>query len=163
MFISYGNRIKRGKSSTGYSLFLLLVLIGSGGCSTGLFKPRIALRELHFEVAANANDTTPFAVDIVAVSDEDVLKKLQLINAAQWFDPQSNLKRDYPQALMVWNYELTPNSSLAPDPEFAGQKAQGLLLFANYKTAGAHRLRLEKYKKASIAFAAGDISVDAAP
>jgi type VI secretion system protein len=163
MVIESGNKSGKGKSSTGFSLFLLFILIGSSGCSTTLFKPKIALRELQFEVAPNANDSTPFAVDIVAVSDEDVLKKLQSTNAAQWFDPQSNLKRDYPQALKVWNFELTPNSRLVAPAEFAGRPAQGLLLFANYKTAGAHRLRLETYKKASIEFAAGDISVDAVP
>lgn len=130
-----------------------------------LFKAKIALSELTFEVAPGANDDTPFAVELVAVSDDEVLKKLQMLTAAQWFDPQSNWRRDYPKALQTWYYELTPDRRFAlPQPlPFARRPAQGLLLFANYKAQGAHRLRLESFKKAKVVFAAATIDVDPLP
>lgn len=147
------------------SLVLLCLGAATGCGSMALFKPRIALGELSFDVAPDANDDTPFALELVAVSDDDVLKKLQELTAAQWFDPQANWRRDYPQAIQTWYYELTPDRHwpLAQPLPFARRPARALLLFANYKTPGAHRLRLESFKKARVLFAASGISVDPVP
>jgi ABC-type uncharacterized transport system auxiliary subunit len=80
-------------------LLALLTMAALAGCAAS--SPSIALRELSFEVAPAANDNMPFAVELVAVADEATLAKLLTVSAAQWSDPQSNLKRDYPRALQT--------------------------------------------------------------
>jgi type VI secretion system protein len=143
-------------------LLALLSMAALAGCAAS--PPRIALRELSFEVAPAANDNMPFAVELVAVADEAVLAKLLALSAAQWFDPQSNLKRDYPLALQTWYYELTPGQRLELKPTpFAGRPSRGLLLFANYKTAGPYRLRLDTYEHASVLFGATAIEIAEPP
>ena len=145
------------------SLFALLCIVLVAGCSTPLFKPKIALRELAFEVVAGANDNSPFAIELVSTSDDDLLKKLQALSAAQWFDGQANIKRDFPTLTFDY-YELTPGQDMTLRPtKFTNKPGKGLLLFANYKTPGQHRLRLETLHKAKIIFAADAIRVDALP
>lgn len=134
------------------------------GCSTPFFKPRIALRELVFDVAPGANDNSPFALELVATSDDAVLAKLLALTAAQWFDPQSNLKRDFRAELRTWYYEPTPGSRVVvPTAGFAGTPGKGLLLFANYKSPGAHRLRLDSLTKATVVFAGDTVRIDPPP
>ncbi len=145
---------------------LVLLFLAATGCSpTALFKPRIALEELSFDVAPGANEDTVFALELVAVDDEHLLNHLRMLTAAQWFDPQANFRRDYPASLRTWRYELPPNSRLQlPQPlPFAHQPGRGLLLFANYRTPGAHRLRLDAYSKAIVVFGPSGISVQALP
>ena len=89
----------------------MLSLAPLAGYATSLSPKVIALRELAFEVAA-ANDNTPFAVELVAVADEALSARLLTMSAAQWFEAQSDLKRDYPLALHTWYYELTPGQHL---------------------------------------------------
>lgn len=147
------------------SLVLLCLAAATGCASTALFQPRIGLGQLSFEVAPGANDDTPFALELVAVTDDEVLKKLQEVTAAQWFDPHANWRGDYPKALRSWYYELTPGRHWQlPQPlPFTRQPGRALLLFANYKGPGAYRLRLESFKKARVLFAASGISVDPVP
>lgn len=145
-------------------LFLLLLLVIVSACSAPFFKSRIALNDLTFEVAPEANDASPFAVELVAVDDDEVLKKLLSLSAAQWFDPNSNLKRDYPQVLKTWYYEITPGQRMYFKPTaFTRQAAQGLLLFANYKGEGAYRLRLDNLKKAIVLFSNNEVRVAMTP
>lgn len=136
----------------------MLILSVLPGCSTPLFKPRIALNELHLKADSAANGDMPFAVELVTVSDADMLKQLQGLTAAQWFQRKAELKRDFPQDLQSWYYELVPGGSIALRPTpFSKKPAQGLLLFANYSGHGAYRLRLDTYAKATVQFSESDL------
>lgn len=136
------------------------------GCAAtkSLFQPSIALTEVKFDVARNANDSTPIAVEVVAVSDEALLAKMLTMTADQWFDPQSNLRRDYPALLQTWYYELTPGlrMQVRRDP-FARRGTRAVLLYAHYKGKGAYRLRLDPYPKASVVFGEKDIALAVVP
>ena len=144
---------------------IVFCLIAAGCGLTTVLQPRIVLEELSFEVAPGANDDSAFALELVAVSDDALLGKLQDLTAAQWFDPQASWRRDYPQTIQSWHYELTPGSKLQlPQPlPFARRPGRALLLFANYKVPGAHRVRLESFKKARVIFGASGISIDVIP
>ena len=141
-----------------------VLLVSLSGCTMPLFKHKIALDELHFDVGRQANGSTPFAVELVAVDDDTLLATLLTLTAAQWFDPQANWKRDYPTTLHNWYYEVTPGQHLCFQPTaFSGRHAQALLLFANYKGPGAYRLRLDSYSRVRVAFAEYEIEVVAQP
>lgn len=129
-----------------------------------LFRPRIAVAELSFDVALAANDNMPIEVELVSSSDEELFKKLLSLPPAQWFDPRNNLRNEYPATLQRWHYELTPGQllTLKPTP-FGGQPGLGLVLFANYNAAGPLRLRVDPFKKARIVFNESNVRLDAPP
>lgn len=97
------------------------------------------------ETVAGANDNTPVAVDIVAVSDSTLLSTIQALSAAQWFNAKSQLLRDSPGGLHIWSLELVPGSRFETrENPLQGVPAEAILLFARYRSAGDHRLRLDK-------------------
>jgi type VI secretion system protein len=151
------------KAAPGTALAVLFLGLAAG-CSTPFFKPKIALRELVLDVAPDANDNSPFALELVATSDDALLAKLLTLTAAEWFAPQSNLKRDFRAELRTWYCEPTPGSRVpVPLADFAGKPGKGLLLFANYKSPGAHRLRLDSFASATVVFGPDTARIDAPP
>lgn len=130
------------------SFFLCLSLTG---CS--LFGPRVDLDTLTLDVAAQANDNTPIAIDFIAVTDPDLLKQLSGITARQWFSEREQFQRDYRQLMTVWGLELVPGQFVDQQPfPLGGKRAAGLLVFASYNTPGAHRLRLDDQSSAWLKF-----------
>ncbi|NHZ66139.1 type VI secretion protein [Massilia sp. CCM 8694] len=141
-------------------------MLAISGCAAtkSLFQPKIALKQVQFVVDATANDATPFAVDLVAVSDESLVPALLALTAAQWFDPGANIKRDYPDRVHCWSYELTPGMSKpVDDAGFAVRGTRAVLLFANYKGKGAYRLRLDATPKATVRFADKTVRMEGNP
>jgi type VI secretion system protein len=122
------------------------VLLAS--CSTlNLFKPTIKLSNVSFSVARLANDDSPIPIDLVAVDDEELLKKLLVLPASQWFEQRAQLQRDFPQALYVWSKELVPGQRLdVADAPIKGQRGSVVLVYAGYSGPGMHRLRLDQQK-----------------
>ncbi|TBU91638.1 type VI secretion protein [Stutzerimonas kirkiae] len=129
----------------------ILSLVLSTGCAW--FGPAIELKSLTLDVASRANDDLPIAVDFVAVTEPRLLETLAGISARQWFAEREQYRRDHPHMLSVWSLELVPGQFMdARDFPFSGQRAAGLLVFADYATPGAHRLRLEGRRKVWLRF-----------
>jgi len=145
----------------------LCVLLALQGCSSvrAMLPPsKIALSDLSFEVARGANGGMPFAVELVAAGDDELVARLQALRADQWFDPASNLKADNPKTLKSWYYELTPGLQLRERPApFTGTRARGLFLFAHYEGKGAYRLRLDSYARATVRFVEKEIVLEGTP
>lgn len=143
---------------TAISALLLLPL--AAACSFMQPAPRIELGELVLDVTPLANNDGAFPVEIVAVADEELLKKLIGLSASQWFDAAAALRRDYPQTLASWYYELVPGQRLPLRPlPFAGRRAYGLLLYAGYDGRGAYRLRLDGLPRARVLFGERDLAL----
>lgn len=124
----------------GVAVTLACFLIG--GCSW--FPPRVELRDVTIDVEPKANNNTPVALDFVAASDPQMLERLKATPASQWFEQREQLQRDYPAGFTVWSLEVVPGQFLAlADNPLRGHKADGLLIYARYNTAGAHRLLLD--------------------
>jgi type VI secretion system protein len=132
---------RRSQSPRRWSVPLVAVLCVAG-CSASL--PRVKVDSLAIQVAAQANLDTPIAVDAVLVRNPQLLDTLLGLPSAKWFAQREQLRRDYPKDLSVVSYELVPGQQIS-DPAFAfdGQRAAGVLVFADYQTAGAHRVRLD--------------------
>ncbi|WP_207005385.1 hypothetical protein [Trinickia mobilis] len=120
----------------------LLAVLCMAGCSASL--PRVKIDSLAINVAAQANLDTPIAVDAVLVRNPQLFDTLLGLPSAKWFNERDQLQRDYPRDLTVLSYELVPGQQLT-DAKFAfdGQRAAGVLVFADYQTPGAHRVRLD--------------------
>ncbi|EIK95424.1 hypothetical protein PMM47T1_16585 [Pseudomonas sp. M47T1] len=141
------------------SLLLLACLpVWLAGCSW--FGPRVGVDRITLDVAPKANNDAPIAVDFVAVKDLGLLKQLSGMSARQWFEQREQLQRDYREQLVVWSLELVPGQLLDnQDFPLGGQKAQGLLVFADYASPGPHRLRLYAQSSAWLKFDSRDISL----
>ncbi|SIO58914.1 type VI secretion system protein [Paraburkholderia phenazinium] len=132
---------RRSPSPRRWSMPLVAALCVAG-CSASL--PRVKVDSLAIQVAAQANLDTPIAVDAVLVRNPQLLDTLLGLPSAKWFAQREQLRRDYPKDLSVVSYELVPGQQIA-DSKFAfdGQRAAGVLVFADYQTVGAHRVRLD--------------------
>lgn len=123
-------------------------------------KPSARLDTVSVTVAPAANDTTPVAIDMVAVRDKALVEKLAALTAADWFGQRDQTLRDHPTTVGVTSWELVPGQKLhteLPDQE----PAWAILVFANYATPGPHRLRVPDTR--TLTLTAGDKDVELAP
>ena len=89
-------------------LILLVLLAIMSGCS--LLQSRVDISSVVIDVALDANDNAPVAVDMVAISDVALLPQIQSLSAEQWFNAKPQFLRDAPNALHIWSLELVPDS-----------------------------------------------------
>lgn len=137
-------------------IYIVIVLI----CGCSVFAPSVKMRSLALEVAPQANDDTPIAIDFVVVNDASVLQTLLTTNATQWFEQRAQFQRDNPTTLKVWSLELVPGQRVSFDKvPVAGEKALALLAFAGYHDAGSHRLRLDNTRDVIIRLDSKDLHV----
>ncbi|KAA0677852.1 hypothetical protein DS843_22320 [Roseomonas genomospecies 6] len=143
---------KRSRLAGALALALL-----AAGCAE---KPRAGLDSVSFAVAPTANDTTPVAIDLVAVRDKALVDKLGALTAAEWFAQRDQSMRDHPATLGVTSWELVPGQTLKADLP-PGEPAWAILVFANYSTPGPHRLRVPDTR--TLTLTAGDKDVELVP
>jgi len=103
---------------------------------------------LHVQVAPDANHNAPIPVDLVFAYDKAVAGALAGLSAVDWFARKAQMRRDDPRraAFDVWEYECVPGQEVPPIeqsvPAGARRWVRGIFVFANYRSAGPHRLRL---------------------
>ncbi len=125
-------------------IFLLILFCTlSFGCS--FWQNRVELNAVRIDAVPNANDNTPIAVDIVAITDISLIPSIQVLSAAQWFNAKPQLLRDASGSFRVWSLEVVPGSRFISDENpLRGMPAEAIVLFARYRSEGKHRLRLDK-------------------
>lgn len=145
-------RTPRLRAAAALSLALL-----AGACAD---RPAARLDTVSVTVTPAANDTTPVAIDMVAVRDKALVEKLAALTAADWFAQREQTLRDHPATVGVTSWELVPGQTLHTDlPD--QQPAWAILVFANYATPGPHRLRVPDTR--TLTLTAGDKDVELAP
>jgi type VI secretion system protein len=97
--------------------------------------------KLNVQVAANANGGSPIALDLLLVSNKDLLKELQKMSAAEWFERREQIIRDYKQGefVIARRWEFVPGQAVSPDNLKVGSGVKGAVIFANYFKPGEHR------------------------
>ena len=96
-----------------------------------------------FIAAADVNQNSPLALDLVFVNDSAALEKLLTMPAAKWFASKDELLKTYPNALTIKSWELVPQQVLQLNEEALGSpRVAGMVLFADYLTPGDHRAQL---------------------
>ncbi len=120
----------------------LLTVLCLAACSAS--PPRVNIDTLAIKVTTQANLDTPIAVDVALARSPQLFDTLLGLPSAKWFAQRDQFQRDYPKDLSVYTYELVPGQQIADQPfSFKGQRAAGVLVFADYQTPGAHRVRLD--------------------
>lgn len=123
-------------------------------------KPSAVLDTVSVTVAPTANDTTPVAIDLLAVRDKALVEKLGALTAADWFGQREQTLRDHPTTLGVTSWELVPGQTLRTElPQ--QEPAWAILVFANYANPGPHRLRVPDTR--TLTLTAGDKDVELVP
>lgn len=141
----------------------ILILIIMNGC--GFFKheekePEICLQNINITLDADANNDTATAIDLVIVYKSDLLKALMKIPATHYFASAEQIRRDYPQMIDVWHWELAPTQTLMNYPiTLRDDPAVGALIFTYYNTPGEHRIRLGTYDNITVRLMKDDFCI----
>ncbi|MFP6562201.1 hypothetical protein WJ542_28455 [Paraburkholderia sp. B3] len=126
----------------GLAALAALAVWGLAGCSASL--PKVEVDTLAIAVSTQANLDTPIAVDAVLVRNPQLLDALLGLPSSKWFAQRDQWRRDHPDDLAVVSYEVVPGQQIAATPfAFGGKRGAGVVVFANYQTPGAHRVRLD--------------------
>ena len=156
----------RATSSCAWSLLSATRLRAAAALSLALLagacadKPSAMLDSVSVTVAPTANDTTPIAIDLLAVRDKALVDKLGALTAAEWFGQREQAMRDHPTTLGLTSWELVPGQTMRVEQPQA-EPAWAILVFANYATPGPHRLRVPDTR--TLTLTAGDKDVELVP
>lgn len=119
-------------------LFAVAAVLAVAACAE---KPSLLIDRLQVSAAPRANDDTPVAVDLVLVHEEALVEQLLALTATDWFGKREQMRRDHPEGLTLYSWEVVPDQILVD--EIVGERAAWAgIIFTSYRTPGAHRLRL---------------------
>jgi predicted component of type VI protein secretion system len=98
----------------------------------------VFLNKVDFEVAAEANNGKAFVCHIVVAYSQDLLNKLQAMDAAGYFSAADTLSRTHKDAIEVHQFDLIPGRNKLGQEISVGSrtKAKGAFLFAKYLQPG---------------------------
>lgn len=123
----------------------------------GLFVEELVL---DVTVSPDANGGSPVAVDVVVVYDQMLMDKLVQMSATDWFEQRDQFRRDFPQALDVWQWEWVPGQKVERQRlPIQARRSKGGLVFANYALPGTHRARIDLRKPVSLSLGEDSFSV----
>jgi type VI secretion system protein len=114
--------------------------------------PKDSKIEVTVQVAANANGGNPVALDLLLVSDKELLKQLKGMSASEWFEKRAQIILDHPQegVLVVSRWEWVPGQVIQLDEMKVAPEVKAAVIFANYFNPGEHRAVLDPRKNVSI-------------
>lgn len=136
-------------------IYLLLAV-----APTGCFFRRGPVRTSDMQIVAapTANDNSPTPVEAVMVYDDALLKTLLTMSAAEWFNSRDQLRNDFPDGFASAAWEVVPGQQLDLRT-LPFKKGVALLVFANYRSPGPHRARLDARSHARITLSDRDFTV----
>lgn len=127
------------------------------GC--GLFTASAPISTIGFNVDSAANGNAPIPVDLVLVGTDELIPTIMALSAAEWFTRKAQLLRDTPVDMRAESFEVVPGSIIPPRDVVRKPRPRAAILFANYKTPGAHRIRLVTEEDVIVHVGARDITV----
>lgn len=107
--------------------------------------PKDSRLDLRVSVSPRANGENPVALDVLLVSDKELLKELQKMSASDWFAKREQIILDHPkeEQLVVRRLELVPGQVVEPSRLVVGPEVRAGVVFANYFNPGEHRAVLD--------------------
>jgi type VI secretion system protein len=134
----------------------LVVMSLSGHLALGQSKLSVRVN-----LAPAANQNNPLAVDLVLVSDRKLLKELLKMSAKDWFEQKHQIQLNYPKEtnLVAGGWEWVPGQSVKLDRLSVRRGIIGGVIFANYLSAGAHRISINPRKNVLVILGENDFSV----
>lgn len=134
-------------------ILLILMLVGCGSS--------ISTRSLGFTVAPDANDHAPVPVELVVVYDGTLVPQLLELSAREWFDGRQQLLRDHPRGVRTYLWELVPGQNFPMQAlPLDRSGAAAAFVYADYRSPGAHRIRIDSYSKVRLQLTADEVLVE---
>ena len=99
-------------------------------------------------IAADANQNSPVAVDLLVVYDEGLMAKLLQMTAREWFAQRDQIRRDFKdgEGFDAWGWEWIPAQKIPVQELPLKPSALGALVFADYDSPGTHRFRIDPFE-----------------
>lgn len=127
-------------------LIFLSVSAVVAGCS--FFKgddnkePPVHLKSVTLSLDSDANQDSALAIDLLMIYKKELLDAVMKMKARDYYLSAMQLKRDYPEMLDIWHWELTPGQVVKDYPiTHRCTPPLGAVFFADYLTPGDHRVR----------------------
>jgi type VI secretion system protein len=139
-------------------VFFLLATLIANGCSLRVGLRTKAMLGGKIDVAVKLDDqmnrNSPLAVNLLIIYDEALLARLLDMTAKQWFESRDQMLRDFfhGKAFDYWGWEWTPGQHVPVQRLPLEPAAQGAVIFANYHSPGAHRIRFDPFKSIDLVF-----------
>ncbi len=133
--------------------------IGTAGCIPFVGRSPVKLRGYALSAAAQANDRSPVAVDLVVVTEKTLVAPVSKLAAADWFATRGQLLLDNPRGLSVTSLEPVPGQALPYQRLRWKGNAQAAFVFANYPSPGHHRVRVDPYRWIAVQLTADSLAV----
>ncbi len=131
------------KSLKNFSALLSILLIVGCAKDDDARDPELNLKSVSISLDNDANRNSATAIELLIIYKMELLKALMKINAADYFASSDQIKRDYPDMVEVYRWELTPGQSISDYKIRAnGDDPLGIVIFADYLTPGNHRERV---------------------
>jgi len=140
----------------------LATALTAASCALPAHHARVSMS---LNIEDDANVRRPIPVDLVFVWDDALVAQLEAMTAGDWFGKKAALLQGDPtgKALTVCGWEWVPGQDVSPVelmvPASARRWVRAVFVFANYRTAGAHRARLEPGRAASLDLGRDDMNV----
>lgn len=131
------------KSLKNFFAFLSILLIVGCAKDDDARDPELNLKSVSISLDNDANRNSATAIELLIIYKMELLKALMKINAADYFASSDQIKRDYPDMVEVYRWELTPGQSINDYKiKASGDEPLGIVIFADYLTPGNHRERV---------------------
>lgn len=142
-------------------LMSLALALALAACASG--PQQIKTAAVTIVSAPDLNGDQPLAVDLVYVTDADLLARLSTLPARDWFDKRRQFELDYPKGLTVKRWELAPGVKPVVETVPQGEPPViGAFLFAAYRTAGDHRARVDVLERPQVRLGAQTLKIEEA-
>src|SRR5215208_5271169 len=148
---TYKDRFVVKKVSIGVCLGLplacALALAGCGANRRSFFGGDI---RLDVAVAPHANRDSPVPVDLLVFYDEKALEAALAMSSGQWFSAREQFRLDHPKGYQSWSWEWVPGQTVPSTKLSFGIGSRAGLVFADYSTPGAHRVRFDPHSNLAV-------------
>lgn len=105
--------------------------------------PDVKLETISILLDADANENSATSVDLLMVYDKALLKSLTSMNSKKYYANLNQIKRDYPELVDIFHWELTPGQAINDYPiTMRSDTPFGAVMYADYFSPGDHRIRV---------------------
>lgn len=144
------------------ALGVALLFLVSGGCSTGKKVRSMfgGMLPMQVDVAPDVNEDSPVAVDLVVVYDPKLVDALLKMPASEWFSKREQFVKDHAKSVALQSWEWVPGQKVEPVSIAYRAGARKVVLFADYRTDGEHRLAVEPQQPFRLVLGPQDLAVE---
>lgn len=138
-----------------FAILITSLPIILSGCS--LFQkekneePSVCLKKVNISLDSDANQDSALAIDLLMIYKKELLDTVMQMKARDYYLSATQLKRDYPEMVDIWHWELTPGQVVKDYPILhRDEPVIGAVFFADYLTPGDHRVRFGTQMEAHV-------------